>query len=318
MPTLIRPPIRKFRSYIMDSTRWRHFVPRKDDIIICVHRKAGTTWTQRIVDLLVHQSPEPRQVMSVSPWLEHSMKPIEEVLTFLDEQKQRRYIKTHLPLDALPLFDSVKYIHTSRDARDVCMSDHNHFLSITSELRHKFNQAADDDPRIQRMPPVIEDPREFFLEWLAFEESYKPGMFGVSESYFDLENTYWHERKRKNFLFVHFNDLKKGLAGEMQRIADFLDIDTPEPLMRELVNAATFETMKSQGKKVLFANIDTTFERGADSLLYKGTSNRWREVLTSEDLARYDVLVQHKMSPSLASWASQGRLVAGDPKDLPD
>ena len=50
-----------------------------------------------------------------------------------------------------------------------------------------------------------------------------------------------------NLLFVHYNDLKEDLAGEMRRISDFLGIDTPESLLPSLVEAAGFAAMKKNG-----------------------------------------------------------------------
>src|SRR5213082_1065918 len=52
MPTLPQRT-RVYRCHHLDSTRWDDIVPRPDDIVITTSLKAGTTWTQRIVSLLV-------------------------------------------------------------------------------------------------------------------------------------------------------------------------------------------------------------------------------------------------------------------------
>nr|QQZ48968.1 sulfotransferase domain-containing protein [Phenylobacterium glaciei] len=70
----------------------------------------------------------------------------------------------------------------------------------------------------------------------------------MSQSFFDIERTYWAGRGRSNLLLVHYNDLKADLRGEMGRIADFLDIEVAYDLWPELVDAATFETMKRTGR----------------------------------------------------------------------
>src|SRR5260370_23488114 len=60
---------RVYQCHHLDSTRWDGVVPRPDDIIITTSLKAGTTWTQRIVSLLVFQSPKlPNTLHWVSPW----------------------------------------------------------------------------------------------------------------------------------------------------------------------------------------------------------------------------------------------------------
>jgi aryl sulfotransferase len=55
---------------LMDSSQWADFAVRPDDIVIATYAKCGTTWTQRIVDLLVFQDPTPRPVFAMSVWLD--------------------------------------------------------------------------------------------------------------------------------------------------------------------------------------------------------------------------------------------------------
>ncbi len=56
---------------------------------------------------------------------------------------------------------------------------------------------------------------------------------------------------RTELLMVHYNDLKKDLAGEMRRIAGFLDMDIPESLWPELVEGADFEYMRKNGATLM-------------------------------------------------------------------
>src|SRR5215472_11482705 len=136
MPTMARPPTREYRTFIMDSHRWDGLEPRSDDIVICTYPKCGTTWTQRIVDLLIFQTPKPRAVVDTAPWVDamifHSN---EEDLATLAAQKHRRFMKTHMPFDAVPFWEEVKYLHVARDGRDACMSFHNHMFNMRPEVR---------------------------------------------------------------------------------------------------------------------------------------------------------------------------------------
>src|ERR1041385_1389426 len=119
MAKLLRAPTREYHTAIMDSTRWDKFVPRNGDIVIATFPKCGTTWTQRIVDLLIFQTPEPRPVVMNAPWLDATIfGPIEADLAKLEAQTHRRFIKTHLPFDSVPIYEGVKYIHVARDGRD--------------------------------------------------------------------------------------------------------------------------------------------------------------------------------------------------------
>ena len=148
MPKLIRPPSRECRTWAIDSRRWSQYRPRADDIIITTYPKCGTTWMQRIVGMLVFASPEPRSIHDASPWPDARMRdPIEVVMARLEAQTHRRFIKAHLPLDCLPLYEGVKYLHVARDGRDTCMSWHNHQLAYTPEILARFDRITGSTQR---------------------------------------------------------------------------------------------------------------------------------------------------------------------------
>jgi aryl sulfotransferase len=320
MPTMLRAPTREYRTAVMDSHRWDDYAPRPDDIIIATYPKCGTTWTQRIVDLLVFQSPEPRQIQRESPWLDATFfAPVEDDLARLEHQDHRRFIKSHLPFDALPLFDEVKYIHVARDGRDACISMHNHQLAFLPQARARIGAVIAQDPRLagRRPPATPEDPREYFLQWIGQAEADDVEGVGIDLPFFEFEMTYWRERMRPNLLLVHYNDLKADLAGEMRRISDFLDIDTPDARMTELAAAAKFEAMKKDGANLL-PYMNDFFDGGSQRFLHKGSNGRWKDVLNDDDLARYDAVARRKLSGSAAAWITHGRLGAGDPRALPD
>jgi aryl sulfotransferase len=315
MPELLRPAARELRSPTMNSRLWDDWKPRDDDIIVATYPKCGTTWTQRIVDLLVFQSAEPRQFLAASPWLDATFfAPHAVNLATIEAQTHRRYLKSHLPFDALPVYDGVRYIHTARDGRDACLSMHNHQLGMKPEI---FANIAANAPKDRPPPrPTPQDPREYFLQWMDDAEA-EGDTGNPNQPYCEFEQTYWDERRRPNLLMVHYADLKADLEGEMGRISDFLGIATPASLLSELAEAARFETMKSQGD-VILPQLRNGFDRGADRFLDKGQNGRWKGVLTDADLARYDALARRKLSPSLHAWLHNGRLAAGDPRDLPD
>ena len=308
----------------MDSLRWDRFEPRDGDIIIATFSKSGTTWMQRIVDCLVFQSPDIRPFGDISPWLDSTIfNSIEDDLATLGAQRHRRFVKSHLPFDALPLWDTVKYIHVARDGRDAALSWQNHLQGFNPQLRQRVVEQAmqlaqKGTPLPQRMVPAPDDPREFLLQWLDRLEAAPPDASEVSEPmYFDFEATYWRERKRPNLLLVHYDDLQKNLAAEMRRISDFLEIETPEPLMPKLVEAASFTFMKSHGD-ALFPKLQMAFDRGADRFINRGRSGVWRETMKPEDVARYERIAATRASPGLKAWLEGGRTDAGDPRKAPD
>jgi aryl sulfotransferase len=324
MPKLLRAPAREVRTPVIDSHRWDGFAPRDGDIIVGTYRKCGTTWTQRIVDVLVFQSPEVRPMGDISPWLDSTVfNALEDDLATLTAQRHRRYIKSHLPFDALPLWDTVKYVHVGRDARDSTLSWMNHMQGTNPAFVRRIAEqamqlAAQGGAPAQRPPPAPADPREFLLQWLDQIEAAPPdGPQTNDPTFFGFESTYWRERKRPNLLLVHYDDLNRDLAAEMRRIAAFLEIETPEPLMPALVDAAGFTFMKNHGD-ALFPKLKETFDRGADRFINRGRSGVWRDCMEPDDVARYEAIVRRRATPALAAWLERGRAGAGDPRLAPD
>lgn len=312
---LVQPAQRTYRTWIVDSRRWEHYRPRAGDIVVATYPKCGTTWTQQIVSLLIFQSPEPRPVLNISPWIERRFpEPIETVIARIEAQEHRRFLKTHLAADGLPIYDEVRYIHVARSGLDACMSFHNHCTSFTADALAALDKAGLEDETIARpYPRPAADPADFFRAWIG--EGAVPGHDDGRPimSFFTCERTFWELRRRPNFLFVHYNDLKVDLAGEMRRIADFLAIEVPAKLWRELVAAAQFEAMRSTGD-VLLGKTAGMFEGGGARFFHAGTNDRWRGVLNEADLALYEAKVKAKLTPDCAQWVANGRLGAGDPR----
>ncbi|MBV9995156.1 MAG: sulfotransferase domain-containing protein [Caulobacteraceae bacterium] len=317
MQTLVSAPSRRVRSFVIDSGRWDGFAARDGDVIVATYPKCGTTWTQRIVALLIHQSPAPRDIMGEAPWLDATLfGPVGPMLAALEAQTHRRSVKTHLPLDAFPVTEGAKVIHTVRDGRDAFISMHNHRLGMRPEFTRQAAMSAPPELLAKGPPPPTPaDPRAYYLQWM--EEAERRPQDGGDLPFCEFELTYWERRREPWLLFVHYNDLKADLAGQMRRISDFLEIDTPASLMPALAAAATFEAMKRDGEALL-PKIGEAFDRGPDRFLNKGVNGRWRDFLTEADLARYDALVQRKLPPAMARWVEAGTAVAGDPRTIGD
>ena len=316
---LIAPATHEIRTWTTDSRRWNHFKPRPGDIVIATPAKCGTTWMQQIVSLLVFASPEPRPVQQMAPWLDARVfGELEDILARLEAQTHRRFIKSHLPLDVLPFYDEVKYINVARHGLDAFMSWVNHAHSTKEEALKRYDAAGLADELVARpYPRVPRDVREFFNCWISADISGAAAIANPATQYFWTERSFWKERHAPNLLMVHYNDLKSDLEGEMRRIADFLDIAIPGGIWSTLVDAARFESMKNHGDEVL-AGAGATFEGGHKSFLFKGENGRWRDVLTKDDIARYETRLKEETSPALARWLETGRLVAGDPRTSPD
>jgi aryl sulfotransferase len=315
----IRDALRNYRTWSLDSRRWAHYRARPDDIIICTAPKTGTTWMQRIVSLLIFQDTTPRPIPAVSPWFDARFKhSVEEVSDAAERQTHRRFLKSHIPIDGMPLHDDVRYIVVARDGRDTVLSMHNHFSGFTPGELANFDRIGLEDPTIGRpYPRLPADPAAYFRQWIT-----TPAVAGESDglpvvSFFGFQAGYWAERRRPNVLLVHYADLLADLDGEMRRVAAFLDIAVDDALWPSLVRAAGFGAMREDGD-ALMPMTKTMFAEGSRRFFNKGTNGRWQGLLTDEDLAHYEAKVAERFTPGLRAWVEGGRAATGDPRAMAD
>jgi aryl sulfotransferase len=308
MNALIRPARREVRSRLFDSARWAGYRGRPGDIIIATFPKCGTTWTQRIVSMLLAGGSAVAPVGGA--WFDFRLRgPVEPVLQAAEADSGRRLLKAHLAYDALPVSEGVKFIHVARDGRDAAMSMHNHARGFTSQMNALMDEVSLSDPKFGDVAPrTPEDPAEAFHEWLT--DGGARGDKGAS--FWEVERSYWAARRDANMLLVHYNDLKADLAGEIARVARYLGIQLPSVVMSQIVAAAEFETMRAQGD-TLMPTAANAWVDGAKTFLHKGVNGRWRGVFAEADLAAYMLKTTVEFTPALAAWLESGRLVAGEP-----
>ncbi len=293
----VRQPTREFRRAIEDSLRWRNFEHRPDDIFISTPPKNGTTWMQGIVSSLLWPAGNaPDDGRGRSPWIDARFVPLDDLLAQLDAQEHRRYIKTHSPADCVPIFEECKYITVYRDGRDALMSWANHRGAMRSELVDFLNASALDEG-LPPLPSWDGDMDELFDQW------------STDCSPITHLASWWPLRKEGFAFFMHFNDLKADLEGEMRRFAVFLDIEVPENLWPETVKRCGLSVMREEARSN--GRVDKVFENGVDAFFHKGTNGRWRDVLTQAQLDRYAALVANELPADAALWLESGSLVTG-------
>jgi aryl sulfotransferase len=312
---LVSRPTKEVRSWTTDSRRWAAYRPRSGDIVIATAPKCGTTWTQQIASLLVFQTPEARDIQNTSPWIDFRLPPIDTVMAFIDAQEHRRFLKSHLPFGAMPIYDEVRYIHVARHGLDAFMSWHNHTSHYSQRSIEMQGAAGLADETIARpLPRPDPSPHVQFGVWMTQGPEARLLDDAPASHFFDIERSWWAERARANVLLVHYADLKADLDGEMRRIASFLGIAIADDLWPRLVAAAKFEFMREHGA-TLMPRAALSWDIGHERFLNKGVNERWREALTADDIARYEARAAREFSPALARWVAQGRLKAGDPRE---
>jgi aryl sulfotransferase len=287
---------RELHNQLLDSSVWNDFRFRPDDVVIATYAKAGTTWTQQIVAQLIFRGRAGIDVASLSPWLDLRVPPKEVKLAALEAQRHRRFIKTHLPVDALVFSPDAKYIYVGRDGRDVVWSLYNHHASANDDWYRLFNDTPGRvGPPIPRPPPSI---RQYFLEWLE-------GDGHPFWSFWDNVSSWWAIRHLPNVLFLHFADLKRDLPDQMRRVAAFLEISLDAETFAAAVRHCSFDYMKAHAEQHA-PHRGRLYAGGAQAFIHKGTNGRWRDVLSAEDCRRYEAAAQEHLGWRCAHWLAEG------------
>ncbi len=296
-PDLVWPrKTRELHNHHFDSTVWNDFRFRDDDIVIATYAKSGTTWTQQIVGQLVFDGAENVNVAEISPWLDLRVPSKEIKLAAVEAQTQRRFLKTHLPVDALVFSPKAKYIYVARDGRDVVWSMYNHH----ARANEAWYAALNNTPGLVGDPicPPPASIRQYYHDWLDRDgHPFWPFWENIA--------SWWAARQLPNVLLVHFADLKADLVGQMRRIAAFLDIQVDEHRWPSLAEHCSFEYMKRNAAKA--APLGGVFwDGGAETFIHKGVNGRWRDVLTEQESAKYERIAIEKLRPACATWLAGG------------
>lgn len=295
---------RIYQNHHFDSTRWDYFEWRDDDIVVATSYKAGTTWTQAIVaHLLFADGNLPAAPAEMSPWLDMRIMPLEVVLNRLKAQQHRRFIKTHLPLNGMPYNEKAKYLYIARDARDVFMSLWNHYTGMKDEFFMLMNmlpgRVGDELPR----PP--DDIHTFWRNWITRGWFEGEGDGWPYWSHLSNVQSWWDFRHLPNIQLFHYSDMLANTEREARSMAVFLEIDVPEDAWVNILKAVSFTEMKRQGE--LYAPGGGYFWKGgAQTFLHKGSNDRWREILSEEEVALYGAACERALSPGCRDWLENG------------
>jgi aryl sulfotransferase len=287
---------REIHNHHIDSTIWNDFKFRADDIVIATYAKSGTTWMQQIIAQLLFGGDPDLNVAEMSPWLDLRLPPKAVKLPAVEAQTHRRFVKTHLPVDALVFSPRAKYIYVGRDGRDVVWSLYHHHVNANAFWYAGLN----DTPG--RIGPPIERPRadvvQYWREWLA-----RDGF--PLWSFWENVRSWWALRTLPNVLFVHFEALKADLPSEIRRIAAFLDIPIDESNWPAILSHCGFAWMKQHASRSVPMG-GAFWDGGAETFINQGVNGRWREILSSADITSYESKAAQELGPICARWIASG------------
>jgi aryl sulfotransferase len=313
----------RYRSPDEDSARWNGFPFRPGDIVISTRSKSGTTWMQMICALLIFQTPElPAPLSTLSPWLDWLIVPRDEVLAQLAAQRHRRFIKTHTPLDGVPVDPRATYIVVARHPLDMAVSlfhqstnlNHDRIAELTGAAHPADKEplagrsadcAAEDlvggpverpaDHPQEARPPV----KDALLAWIDRDVAPVDAMDSLPGVMWHLADA-WGRRHEENVLLVHYADLSVDLDGEMRRIAGRLAVDIRDNRWPALVAAAGFTEMRRRANQL--APDPARVLKDREAFFRRGSSGAGRELLTAAEFEHYLDRAAGMAPPDLLAW----------------
>ncbi|XP_022076295.1 sulfotransferase 1C2 [Acanthochromis polyacanthus] len=255
------------------------FRPDPSDLLIATYPKAGTTWTQEIVDLLLHngdaeacrRAPTPVR----SPFLEIvSPPPIPSGLDLLRTMDPPRVIKTHLPFQLVPLGfweNKCKTIYVARNAKDNLVS------------YYYFDLMNMTQPEPGPFDGYVTKFMQGELSW---------------GSWYDHVKGYWEEREKKNILYLFYEDMKENPRREVVRIMKYLDLSVSDEVIDRIVDLTSFKKMKENPMANYSCVPSPVFDQTISPFMRKGEVGDWQNHFSAEQSKMFDEDYEKQMKGS--------------------
>nr|XP_020758085.1 sulfotransferase 1C4-like [Odocoileus virginianus texanus] len=244
------------------------FQARPDDLLISTYPKAGTTWTQEIVDLIQNGGDADQSQRAPTherfPFIEWIVPSLGSGLEQANAMTSPRILKTHLPFHLLPpslLEKNCKMIYIARNPKDNMVSYY-HF--------HRMN-------RILPAPGTWE---EYFENFLAGKVCWG--------SWYDHVKGWWHAKDQHRILYLFYEDMKENPKHEIQKLAEFIGKSLDDKVLDKIVHHTSFSVMK-QNPMANYTSIPAKFMNHLISpFMRKGVVGDWKNHFTVAQNERFD------------------------------
>ncbi|XP_073504843.1 sulfotransferase 1C1-like isoform X1 [Phyllobates terribilis] len=239
---------------------WK-FQAHPEDVLVAAYPKAGITWMQEVVDMICqegdvekcHRAP----TYDKHPFLEAvAPKPVPSGLQLAENMAPPRILKTHLPVQLLPMSfweQDCKVIYVARNAKD-CMVSYYHF---------------------QRMNKGLPDPGD----WGDYFSTFLSGdvFWG---SWFDHVQGWWEAKNSHQVLYIFYEDMMENTRREIEKVMRFLGKELSEDVLEEVYQHTTFQAMRGNP----MANYSTipsfVMDHSISPFMRKGVVGDWRNHFT--------------------------------------
>jgi aryl sulfotransferase len=282
-----------------DNRRWNDFPFRAGDIVISTRSKHGTTWMQWICALLVHRRPEiPAPLAELSPWLDQLVEPLDVVVARLDAQTHRRIIKTHTPLDGIPMHPGVTFVVVGRDPLDAAVSLYHQGANLDRARIAELSGVA--QPPTTDRPPLA----DWLRAWIEFDAAPRDALESPRGVLHHITDA-WKRQNAHDVVLVHYDDLVRDLAATMATVAQRLAIEIDDTEVTNLAASATFESMRRVTDLLVPDRLGVLRDR--EAFFRRGSSGAASEVLDRSEIDRFWTLAASYAPPEVCAWLCRSR-----------
>ncbi|XP_066578059.1 sulfotransferase 1C2 isoform X1 [Amia ocellicauda] len=275
------------------------FTPDPSDMLIATYPKAGTTWTQEIVDLIIHEGDaeacrraptfvrmpfmeivSPRPIPSGGIGKENCRPPLgaweglttyKQGLDLLNTMDPPRVIKTHLPFKLVPKGfweNKCKVIYVARNAKDNLVSYY-HF---------------------DRMNKTQPEPGP----WEGYIQKFIRGELAWG-SWYDHVKGFWVERERRNILYLFYEDMKENPRREVVRIMEYMGRALPDDVIDRIVELTSFQVMKENPMTNYTTLPKSVLDQSVSRFMRKGEVGNWASHFSPSQSREFDEDYEHQM-----------------------
>ena len=277
------------------SQRWAGFEHRSGDIVVSTRTKCGTTWMQMVCLSLIHGRPLPMPLALLSPWIDWDVEPTAVVHARLAAQDHRRVIKTHTPLDGIPLHPDVRYIVVGRHPLDVAVSMYHHIGNLdqarSAELRGR--------PRVDVERGTLD---QWIAAWVADARPVEEQLDTLAGNVHHIADA-WTRQDDGNVLLIHFTELSNDREATMRRIAAWLETEVPDGLWPDLVAATAFDSMRTDAAATVPDRLGVL--RDPAAFYRSGSVGDGLRLASPDVVRRYQHRVRELAGPELVTWLHQ-------------
>eukprot|EP00112_Aurelia_sp_Birch-Aquarium-sp1_P007601 Seg183.1 transcript_id=Seg183.1/GoldUCD/mRNA.D3Y31 product="Sulfotransferase 1C4" protein_id=Seg183.1/GoldUCD/D3Y31 len=253
------------------------------DVLIMAWPKCGMTWVEEMVWCILHNCDtmkarevpiRKRNAFLDAPFLmvrQFDGQIQSEKLTSSD--RESRATKTHLPFCLLPpsILDNCKAVLCLRNPKDTVTSYYHYEKLLT----------------LHGYTGDFETHFDLFMDNLVM---YSP--------YWEYVTQAWKKRNNPNLCILFYEDLKKDLGSQIQRVAKFLNKELNADQLKSLGKHLSFNEMRSN-TSVNYEGLraEGLYDEKQGVFMRKGEIGDWKNYFTNEMNKRMDEVIAKHFDP---------------------